>query len=411
MSDVTVAPPGNAPTEVEINPNPVNAPTPVGQQAPDKPVGDLKGDHHPLSRREAIQKAFERANNPPAKGEAKPAKPAPRPAEAKVGHNQPPEPEGLDLHKRPADQPRGDRGQFAPRQDGRQEGRQDARQQDRQPGVQPAAQPRDGTAYREPPPRMSEKARVDWNSTPETVRADVHRMHQEFDGAYRRYRADHEAMNPIRHFHDMAASHGTTLERALNNYVSMEQKLRSDVVGGLDVIVNNLNLHTPDGRKLNLRDVAYHILNQSPEQHKLVQSGNVQNAQSQQIGQLHQMVNTLAQGIQQMQTREQFQHTRSQVDQFADAHPRLDELADLITSEIDLGFDLETAYRRAELLRPGTHAAQTRNSTTAQTRPSDRSISGAPDAGPSNGTPRRQEKPVGRREAISNAIKRVNGSL
>jgi hypothetical protein len=413
MSDVTVAPAGSAPpavqNEVPINENPVASPTPIGSQAPDKPTGDIKGSEaRPPSRREAIQKAFERAANPPPKGEKPPQKAAPV-AEAKPGHNHPPEQtEGLDLKKRPADQPRGDRGQFAPRQ-------QDVpRQQNPQPGQQQAPQARplpEGTPYRDPPQRFSEKAKQDWAAAPESVRADIHRMHQEFNGAYQQYRADHEAMNPIRHFQEMATSHGTTLQRALSNYVAMETKLRQDVIGGLDIIVNNLNLQTPEGRKLNLRDIAYHVLNQSPEQHKLVQTSNAQNAQSQQIGQLHQMVNSLAQGIQQMQTAQQFSYTRSAVDQFADAHPRFDELGDLIENELKFGFDLETAYRRAELLRPGTHAAQTRNSTTAQTRPIDRSISGAPDAGPSNGTSRKSEKPVGRREAIQNAIKRVNGSL
>jgi hypothetical protein len=409
MSDVTVAPQGSAPSavpnEVPINENPTATPTPLGQQAPDKPVTDLKGsEHRPPSRREAIQKAFERANNP----QPKTAKPAQKPpvADAKPGHNKPPEetPEGLDLKKRPADQPRGDRGQFAPREQDRQPGSQQAPQQ----GSQQARQA-DNTPYREPPPRLKDHAKAEWHKTPESVRGEVYRMHQEFEGAYKQYRGDHEAMNPIRHFHQMAAQHGTTLERALTNYVSMEQKLRSDVVGGLDIIVNNLNLQTPEGRKLNLRDIAYHVLSQSPEQHKLVQSGNVQNAQSQQIGQLHQMVSTLAQGFQQMQTREQFHYTRAQVDQFADRHPRFDELGDLIENELKFGFDLEAAYRRAELLRPATQAAQTRTQS-AQTR-IDRSISGAPDAGPSNGTSRRTEKPVGRREAIQNAIKRVNGSL
>ena len=215
-------------------------------------------------------------------------------------------------------------------------------------------------------------------------------------------------MNTIRPFHQMATQQGTTLDRALGNYVSMEQKLRADVIGGLDVIIHNLNLRAPDGSKLGLRDIAWHILNQSPEQHKLVQNTNAQSAQSQQIGRLHQMVNTLATGIQRMQYAQQFTQTRGALDRYADAHPRFDELGDLIENEIKLGFDLDTAYKRAELLRPA-HAAQTR-STTAQTRPPGKSISGAP-SGPSNGSARRPEKPVGRREAIASAIKRVNGSL
>lgn len=411
MSDVTVAPDAGGASEVVINESPVNIPQPVGSQAPDKPVGDVKGsDHRPESRREAIQRAFERASNPK---DAKPkeAKPAPKAADARPGHNNPPEETPkLDLKKRPADQPvRGE--------PHREQGRF-ARAPDAQP--QPQQQPRkanplpEGAPYREPPHRMSEKAKVDWASTPETVRGDMHRVVQEAEGIYRQYRGDHESFNKVRRFHDLATKHGTTLQRALTNYVSMETKLRSDPIGGLDVIVNNLGLQAPDEngqmRRLGLRDIAYHVLSQSPDQLKMTQHQNAQTAASQQIGALHQEIVGLKNHLQQMHTRQQFSYTRSAVDQFADAHPRFDELGDLIERELKFGFDLDTAYKRAELLRP-THAAQTRASTPAQTRTADKSISGSPDVAPSNGASKRGDKPVGRRDAIQNAIRRVNGGL
>jgi hypothetical protein len=209
-------------------------------------------------------------------------------------------------------------------------------------------------------------------------------------------------MKPIRQYHQMAQQHGTTLDRALNNYVSMEQKLRADPIGGLDVIVNNLNLRTPDGQKIGLRDIAYHVLSQSPEQLKVLQQGNAQQAASHQIGALHQEISTLKTHLQQMHTQQQFVYTRSAVDQFADQHPRFDELGDLIEAELKTGYDLPTAYRRAELLRPATHAAQTRTAS-AQTRPADKSIHGAPDVAPSNGASR-PKKPVSRREALERAM-------
>jgi TolA-binding protein len=181
------------------------------------------------------------------------------------------------------------------------------------------------------------------------------------------------------------------------------------VVGGLDVIVNNLGLKAPDGSKIGLRDIAYHVLSQSPEQLKQLQIGNAQQAATSQIGALHSEVRGLKEQLQQMHTAQQFTYTRSQVDQFADSHPRFDELGTQIEQELKLGFDLETAYRRAELLAPATQAAQTRGSpTSAQTRPADRSISGSP-GGSAQAAPRRSEKPVGRREAIENAVKRVRG--
>jgi len=103
MTDTSTAPPSSpttptaptAPTpsnyEVTINQNPTNTPNPLGPQAPDAPTGDVKGsEHRPQSRREAIQAAFDRANNPHAAKEKTEAKPA-KPADAKKGHNQPPE--------------------------------------------------------------------------------------------------------------------------------------------------------------------------------------------------------------------------------------------------------------------------------------------------------------------------------
>jgi hypothetical protein len=163
--------------------------------------------------------------------------------------------------------------------------------------------------------------------------------------------------------------------------------------------------------------VAWHIVNQTPEQRQLLQSQNKAMAQSHQLQQAQQRIAALENQHQQMQYAAHFHRTRSTVDQYAATHPRVDELADLITQEVKLGFDLDTAYQRADRLRPptapqtrtnGTHAAQTR-STTAQTR-TDKSISGAPDAGPSEGR-RRSDKPVGRREAIANAMKRYGGTL
>jgi hypothetical protein len=421
MSDTSApaAPPPASPapapqTEVPINPSDLSSsPAPVSNQAPDKP---------PVSRRDAIQAAFDRANKPrePAKAPPKAEAKAPA-AEAKVGHNQPPEPtekEGINLKKRPDDQPR-DRGRFAPRQTppGDERGPDQTVQtvQTVQTDQKPPRQLPENTPFREPPQRMADHAKAAWADTPEPVRGEIHRMHHEFGNAYNQLKPAADAFQPIARFHQMAQQHGTTLERALTNYTSMEMKLRQDVVGGLDVIVNNLGLKGPNGEKIGLRDIAYHVLSQSPEQLQQLQMGNQQTAASQQIGALHQKISGLENALQQMHTQQQFSYTRAQVDQFAASHPRFDELGVLIKSELDLGFDLETAYRRAELLAPATHAAQTRGSTpSAQTRPADKSISGSPGgvaASSAAAAPRRQGKPVGRREAIENAIKRVNGGL
>ena len=425
MSDTFTPPPPSAPpapapapaNEAVINPNPVNSPNPIGSQAPDKPEGAPRP-----TARESIQKAFDRANNPAPKP-ARPAntqQPQAKPAEARMGHNQPPEPtEGLDLKRRPSDQPRGERGQFAPRQEGRVRTEGSPGHDDRTPQGQTQNKPQSpsqpaqsspNSPYALPPSRMSDVAKRDWANAPDSVRGEVHRMQAEFVNAYNKFKENHEAFKPIKKYHEMARSHGTTLDRALSHYVNMEQKLRADPIGGLDVIVNNLNLQGQNGQRLGLRDLAYYILNQTPEQLRQVQQGNAQNAAAHQIGSLHQEIAGLKNSLNQMHTQQQFTYTRSEIDKFADSHPRLDELGTAIEAEIKLGFDLPTAYRRAELLYPATHAAQTRDPS-AQTRTVDRSISGAPAAGPANGAARRRDPSPTARAAVQNAIRRtMNGA-
>jgi len=386
-----------------INQNPVGGSNPLGPQAPDKPEGS-----RPDSSREAIQRAFDKAaKTAEAKPEAR-AKPA-------MGHNNPPEETKKEQPKLDLRQPpqRGEGGKFAPRNAPGTQAAESERVL--QPGQQQAAHKQlpETAPYREPPPRFSEGGKSEWAAAPESVRGDVYRMHQEFEGAYKRYRGDHDEMNKIRHFHQMAQQHGTTLDRALDNYTTMERKLREDPLGGFDMITNNLGLKSSDGRPITFRDICWHVVNQTPEQLQLMQSRNAQQSSGHQIGALHQKIEGLESTLQQMHHAQQFTYTRSAVDQFADSHPRFDELGDLIEQELAYGHDLQTAYARAALLRPesSTQAAQTRTSNApAQTR-SDKSISGAPES-PSNGAARKSgEKPVGRRDAIQNAIRRVNGAF
>jgi hypothetical protein len=402
-----------------INPNPVSTPNPLGVQAPDKPQPTAAEE-----RRAAIQRAFERASSPPPKTDRSAQRAAP-PADAKAGHNQPPEPtkpEVLNLRKRPqaddavpsAAQPR-DRGRFAPRQQanvGSNAAFKPASAAQTNPQTGPTVQRLPSNApYATPPARMAEHAKTEWHATPESVRGEVARMQEEFVKAYRVYKNDFDEMSKIRHFHKMATEHGTTLQQALTNYVGMEQKLRADPVAGLDVIVNNLNLRTPDGQKLGLRDIAYHVLSQSPEQLRQLQMGNQQSAASQQIMALNARIEGLQQTVQQMHTAQQFTQVRSGIDTFAETHPRFDELGLAIERELKFGFDLETAYRRAEMLHPATHAPQTRTPS-AQTREADRSIHGTHEIGPTQGTSRRPRtaSPTAR-AAVANAIARLNGHI
>ena len=142
--------------------------------------------------------------------------------------------------------------------------------------------------------------------------------------------------------------------------MAIEDKLRADPIGAFEVITHNLNLQTPDGQKLTFRDLAWHALNQTPEQQQLIQQRNEAQATRMQLEQMKREQQALANEYRRMQYAAHFQTTRGAVDQYADQRPRFDELGPLIHREIQLGFSLDEAYRRAELLRPATTAAQTR---------------------------------------------------
>jgi hypothetical protein len=340
-----------------------------------------------------------------------------------MGDNNPPEEtkrEKFDLKKRPVDQPdraRAEHGHFA-KSDATSTSvtKPDAtRSQPGQPGqvAQPGQQAPVGAPYQAPPRRMTPRAQAEWATTPESVQRDVHRIYGEYHQAFQRYRADHEVMNSIRPFHQMAQQQGTNLNRVLGNYTTIEHKLRGDLLGGLDVIVDNLNLHAQDGRKITFRDVCWHVVNQTPEQINLMRANNAQIAQAHQLARQQQEIQALRAEQQRAQYVQHFNMTRSQVDQYAASHPRMDELANLIKQEIDFGFDLDTAYRRAERLSPAGPTAQTRgngSATAAQTRKPDRSIHGSPDAAP-NGAGRRPVKQPSIDDALTNALRTVRGHL
>jgi hypothetical protein len=420
MTDVGLS--GGAAPAVEPAPAPVQGEIPI-QQHVDRPAPvDSPGPEKDRSAsvRESVQRAFDRA------GETKVT------PKRGMGDNNPPEPmakEKLDLKKPPEkdDRPRADHGHFAPRVNEKQgtdpqQSPGGVQTNDRpaqnsttaalaQNGQRPPINPLPEYApYREAPPRMADHAKAEWHRTPESVRGEVGRMHREMSEAYQKFKADHEEMNTIRNFQQMAREHGTTLQRAMTNYTTMERKLVSDPYGAFDMIVSNLNLRTPEGQKLTFRDLAYDYLSQSPEQHKLVQAQNAQSAQGYQLGALHQKVDAVANHLQQMQYQQAHSYTRSAVDQFADTHPRFDELGPAIEQEIQFGFDLETAYRRADAFHPATHAAQTRQTTpSAQTRQHDKSISGAPSSGLSDRQRGNGKTTATAREAVVNSVRAVLG--
>jgi hypothetical protein len=378
----------------------------------------------------AIERAFARSRGeqPTPKKAERAEPPAAKP---RIGHNQPPEPmeqeqPPIDLRKRPqgpvADARSSDQSVDRPAVPPRQ--RQPPPAQQGQPGAAPVNPLPLNAPYREPPQRLDRQAKTEWHAAPESVRGAVHRLQHDFGRFYQRAKPDIDAMTELRPFYELARSHGTTLSRAVNNYWTMENKLRSDPLAGLDVIVHNLNLRTQDGHQITFRDICHYVATQSPQQLNEVRSRNVQGAHNLQINQLAQQISQVAEMQRRMYARQQYANRRRQmsrvVNRFAETHPRVDELGQTIIAELPASrYNLEVAYRRAELLHPTTataghpQAAQTRTAA-PQTR-TDRSIHGAPSgsASPTNGRspPRRAGKERTLEDSITDAVRRVRGSL
>ena len=211
MSDVSQpsAPPPSAPSapapqavpapvqDVPVNQTPVDQPRPLGDQAPPKPEGQEGNKQSHTSRREALTNAFARAKEE----QEEAAKNVPKRAKPGMGHNQPPEAmaketaaEKAEKTSQPSEKQQRYRegGKFA-RDPAKAEQQQlplgEQQQQPRQ--IKPLA---DNAPYRDAPKRWSEQTQQEWHATPESVRGAVYNMAREFQGAYQKYKADHDTM-------------------------------------------------------------------------------------------------------------------------------------------------------------------------------------------------------------------------
>ena len=158
------------------------------------------------------------------------------------------------------------------------------------------------------PARFSPAAKAEWNTAPETLRAEVTRMEREFTAGFAKYKTAAERDASLAEFHERAAKGGTTVKEALCKYVNLEDQLRADPLRGLEIICQNVGL--------SLREVAV-LLGATPGQGQ----GRAESA-------------------------------HESVERFAAAHPRFEELSEDIVFFIESGRadDLEEAYNLAVCL-------------------------------------------------------------
>jgi hypothetical protein len=84
-----------------------------------------------------------------------------------------------------------------------------------------------------PPPGFSVASKAIWDTLPQSVRDDIAKREQEVDNGFKRY-------SGLGKFAEEAERNGRTLQDAVNDYVSVENELKKDGIGGFEFLCQRL---------------------------------------------------------------------------------------------------------------------------------------------------------------------------
>jgi hypothetical protein len=374
-------------------------PQPVEPEKQEKPQAKPEDKQPAKSPREAVERALAKAKEAPVE-------------DPKNKDQQPKGNEANQKQEKPAEAPKPNEAGKPTEQTGTEPkpGQAAPTEGQPQPTQEPAKQNRN-----EAPQRFHDVAKQEWGSTPESVRAEVHRSISELENGLTKYRQSHEKYEAIREYDDMATQYGTTVKDALANYTGIERMLHQDPYAALEQIVANVAAHkrwtNQDGSPVTFRDLAAQYLNMPADRIASRQDGVIRQM-SEQIAMLTNRSAAFEQSMQENRLRE----THALIQEFAKDHPRVGELADDIAFLIESKrvATLHEAYELADRMNPSTTpltqatettAAQTRKEPSPANPAGQKSITGAPTAG---SDPRTAGKPSNSpREALQKALRKV----
>lgn len=286
-----------------------------------------------------------------------------------------------------AERTRDDAGRFAPKAQEAAPAVTDGQETPEAPVAAPVAVP--------PPSRFAKAAQDAWATLPEVVRSEVVRLEGELTKGLSEYQQKWE---PLKQFDEMARSGGTTLDKALNAYVGMENLIRSDPVAGLMMVCQNAGLDPVQ--------IGQILAGQQPTGGASPEVASLKA----EIAALKNEISGVGRSITQ-------KDVMSQVEAFARENPHFDELSADIAQMIQTGFakDLADAYGKAVRLNPEIAAKieaskkppeppAPKQPDPAQTRKAALSITGSPASGSNPAT----RTPAGStREALTRAFSQV----
>lgn len=139
----------------------------------------------------------------------------------------------------------------------------------------------EGRKHAEPPARFLPEARTKWANVPNEVKAEVHRVSQEYEVEIEKHKAATERYEPIRQFDELAKSNGRELKDSLAKVTEVEQAIARNPIAGLEAVLREIGPRKADGSPLTLIEVAHHIVNNPQAYHQAVQQQSVPQAQQQ----------------------------------------------------------------------------------------------------------------------------------
>lgn len=217
----------------------------------------------------------------------------------------------------------------------------------------PAEQEQDGKRH-EAPTRFSENAKAYWRNTPREVQNEIARWERESEETKPRL----ERYEAIREFDEIAKTNGRDLRDSLVKINQFENMMKSNPIGALNAILQEIGPRRADGASVTLMDVAQHVVNQGQE-------GYQQTLRQAQVDQQRQQEQQQATEQQRAQI-EQNKHLikLAYIEPFRAANPRYDELenhiamvlhSDMIDKSLSPPDRLAEAYKLAERMIPASN--------------------------------------------------------
>lgn len=295
---------------------------------PDAPAEAPKVEEaKPLSTRQALEKAMDEAE-----GKAK--------AEAKGDKTEDDKaaPEKAKAEESKAEKPRGEGGKFA---------KAETAEADQSAAAKPATGQEGGERrqsegkHSEPPARFLPESRAKWANVPNEVKAEFHRVSQEYEQEATKHKATVERYESLRQYDEMARNNGRDLKDSLVKMSQIEQALARSPVQGLEMILREIGPRKTDGSPVSLYELAQHVSKLTPQQYQQNIGYQQQQAQQRQP-QSDPKVAQLEQTVSQLQGMIAAQQANPIIQKFASDHPDYHSLEQSIATVLKSGIIEQT---------------------------------------------------------------------